>query len=112
MKAKYNQFKEAIIKANKAAIEASKPEDDGGTCNLDSVVIDFTGWRSTAIEQLASETGIYIGTKLSSRMWKGCCFIHFAMDGMGNNRTRMVEAAYKSLKESGIEEARMYYQMD
>ena len=112
MKAKYNQFKEAIIKANKAAIEASKPEDDWGTCNLDSVVIDFTGWRSTAIEKLSEDTGVRISYKLSSWMWKGCCFISFPADGMANNRTRMVEAAYKSLKEFGIEEARMYYQMD
>lgn len=103
-------YADAIKAAQIAANEANQPED-GGTCNMDSVVIDFTGWRDTAIQQVAALSGISIGDKLSSWMWKGSCFINFNVNGQGNNRSRMVEAAHRKLKELEIP-ASVYYQMD
>jgi hypothetical protein len=44
-------------------------------------------------------------------MWKGCRFIYFTMNGQGNNRSRMAEAAVNKLKELSIP-AMMYYAMD
>jgi len=101
----------AAIKAAQLAANAVDKSEDGGTCNTDTVVIDFSGWRYNAINKVAQLSGISIGDKLSSWMWKGCCFIHFNTKGQGNNNTRMVEAANKKLKEFGIPSS-IYYQMD
>jgi len=109
MKEKIEQFANAIKQANEAARAASLP-DDGGTCNLDSVVIDFSGWRQTQIDQVQQLSGVQISAKLSG-MWKGYCFVQTAAHGQANNRTRMVEAAYQKLKELGIP-ASVYYAMD
>jgi uncharacterized protein YqgV (UPF0045/DUF77 family) len=110
MKTLIDTWANAIKEAVKAADSASVIED-GGTCNLDSVVIDFTGWRQTAIRTVAEKAGVEIGDKLSSWMWKGSCFVNIPTNGQGNNNTRMVEAAVKKLKELGLP-ASTYYQMD
>jgi hypothetical protein len=110
MKALIDNWANAIKEAAVAAAGASKLED-GGTCNLDSIVIDFTGWRQTAISSVAEKSGVHISDKLSSWMWKGSCFVNMPTNGQGNNNTRMVEAAVKKLKELGIP-ASTYYQMD
>lgn len=110
MKALMDTWANAIKEATMAAASASALED-GGTCNLDSVVIDFTGWRQTAIHTLAQKAGVTIGDKLSGWMWKGCCFVNIPTNGQGNNNTRMVEAAVRKLKELGLP-ASTYYQMD
>ena len=102
-------YAEAIKKAAEAC-KAADTNDDGGTCNLDSVVIDFKGWRETAIEELSRLTGIRIGYKLSG-IWNNTRFVSFPANGQGNNRTRMVQAAYNSLKNDGLP-AFMYYAMD
>lgn len=110
MNALIDTWAAAIKEAITAATNASKNED-GGTCNLDSVIIDFTGWRKTAIRALAEKAGVEIGEKLSGWAWKGCCFVNIPTTGQGSNNTRMVEAAVKKLKEMGLP-ASTYYQMD
>lgn len=110
MKAFIDTWANAIKEATAAAAGASANED-GGTCNLDSIVIDFTGWRQTSIQALAEKTGVTISDKLSGWMWKGSCFVNIPTNGQGNNNTRMVEAAVKKLKELGLP-ASTYYQMD
>jgi hypothetical protein len=110
MKTLIDTWANAIKEAVKAADSASVIED-GGTCNLDSVVIDFTGWRQTSIRSLAEKAGVTISDKLSGWMWKGSCFVNIPTSGQGNNNTRMVEAAVKKLKELGLP-ASTYYQMD
>ena len=110
MKALIDTWANAIKEAITAASNASKKED-GGTCNLDAVVIDFTGWRQTSIQSLAQKAGVQIGEKLSGWMWKGSCFVNIPTEGQGSNNTRMVEAAVKKLKELGLP-ATTYYQMD
>ena len=103
------QIATALKEAQKAANEASLPED-GGTCNSDTVIIDFKGWRQKKIDQLMAASGISISDSLSG--WhKGYRFISFDISGQGNNRCRMVEAAKRKLKDLGIP-ASVYYQMD
>lgn len=101
-----NAIKEAVVAASGAS-----GKEDGGTCNMDAVVIDFTGWRQTAIHAVAEKSGVHIGEKLSGWMWKGSRFVDIPTNGQGNNNTRMVEAAVKKLKEMGLP-ASAYYQMD
>lgn len=99
----------ALKEAQKAAALASTA-DDGGTCNLDSVIIDFKGWRQKKIDELIAKSGIGIGDALSG--WhKGFRFIRFEVMGQGNNRTRTVKAAKRKLNELGVD-ASIYYQMD
>lgn len=98
-------IKEAQIAAN-----AVNTGEDGGTCNFDNPVIDFTGWTKKDIEILVSEAGIKIGDKMSG-YWRNCRKIYFDLKGQGNNRARMSTAAYKKLKEFGIP-ALHYQQMD
>jgi hypothetical protein len=100
----------AAIQEATIVCKAAEIKEDGGTANLDSVVIDFTGWRSTSIKRIEQLAGIHIGKKLSG-LWKGCCFIDFPVTGQGYCRTQMVAAAEKKLKEHGIP-AMIYYQMD
>lgn len=107
------KYAEAIKKAQISANEADKGSDlinDGGTCNFDSVMIDFKGIRETTIQKIAKMSGIQISGKYSG-WWRGCCYISFNLNGQAANRTRMAEAAYKSLKADGIP-VRMYYQAD
>ena len=79
---------------------------DGGTCNMDAVTIDFTGWPIKAIRQIP-----LLSEKLKSRWWKGSRFINFSPKGIGALRTYRMEKANKFLQELGVESC-MYYQMD
>lgn len=45
------------------------------------------------------------------RMWSGSYMVDIPLQGQGNRRTRMAEAACKALRNSGYE-AYMYYQCD
>lgn len=80
---------------------------DGGTCNLDSNVIDFTGWKIKDIRRLSSESGVSF-----SEWEKGSRFINFrGIRGMANLRNYLVESADKHLKMNGVE-CCIFYQMD
>lgn len=104
-------YAEAIRKAEEAAKAAGVNEEDGGSCNFDQVMIDFTGWKTTDIEAISGKGSRDISDKYSSRFWKGCCAIDFTQFGQGSRRTRMAEAAHKVLKAAGLP-SHMYYQMD
>lgn len=100
----------AIKQAAKEALTEADAED-GGTCNLDHLVIDFKGWREKDIQEVARLSGIDIGDKYSYGIYKGCSSISIPINGQANRRTRMVEAAKRYLKEQGIE-AYVVYMMD
>jgi hypothetical protein len=105
------RYADAMIAANTAAIQAHiANQEDGGTCNLDTVIINFTGWKQSDISTLASLSGIQIGDKMNG--WhKGYRFVWTSIHGQGNGRSRMVEAAASRLKELEIP-ASVWYQMD
>lgn len=102
---------DALKAANQAAIAAAENKEDGGTCNLDTVIIDFTGWRKPDIAMLKQKSGIDIGDKMESGIFKGYRFVWTAHEGQANLRTRMVVAAYNVLHEAGLP-ATVWYQMD
>ena len=97
--------------AKEAALTASNPKEDGGTCNLDSVVIYLKGWRQADIDMLQKVSGVRFTTKIEGGFWKGYWFVDLPAHGQGNNRSRMVEAAAKKLKEFNVPVS-VYYQMD
>jgi hypothetical protein len=111
MNAIIEKFANAIKEAEAAALAAGQNTEDGGSCNHDQVTIDFTGWNNNNIQKVAELAGIKISEKQTARYFKGCCFIDTTRYGQGSRRTRMAEAAYKSLVGNGIP-ARMYMQAD
>lgn len=105
-----DQFAEAIKEAKKAAQEKSNVPDDG-TCNMDTVVIDFSGWRQSQVDKLQGMAGVRIGEKMSG-IWRGHRFVWFGSGhGQAARRTAMEEAAHKKLQELGIPST-VWYQMD
>lgn len=102
-------YTKAINEAQKAAANIANVQD-GGSANLDTVTIDFTGWRKSSINKLAAKAGIQIGDKLSG-LWKGSCFVHFEVTGQGDRRYEEVQAAWKKLQEMGVP-ASVFYQLD
>jgi hypothetical protein len=94
------QWADALKEANQAALDA-KQGDDGGTCNFDTPVLDFTGWRPTQIEVLSRLSGIPVGEKMNG-YWKNCRFVWVILEGQANMRSRMAEAAVKKLQAKGL----------
>lgn len=84
--------------------------NDGGSCNLDTVILDFTGWRKQYIDKLISLTGIDIGERMKG-IYSGYRFVFFQTSGQAACRTKMMEAAKERLSELGYE-CTMWYHMD
>ena len=102
------QFERDLMTAQRNAFEAEKlNSEDGGTCNFDTVVLKTKGISSKLLNGLDIEIDRITG----ECFWKGFSFVWFETHGQANLRTRMAEAAYKTLKELGYE-ANMYYQAD
>ena len=105
------EFKEAIEVATGAALRF-KDAEDGGTCNLDSPVIMLPdGIKARDTRDLKDAYGRPLIEKVGGGIWKGWYFVNVPLYGQANRRTKMAEAASKSLEESGIRSS-MYYQMD
>lgn len=102
------QFERDLFVAQRAAYEAEKLNDeDGGSCNFDTVVLKTKGVPA----KLLSGLDIKIDRITGERFWKGYSFVWFETHGQGNLRTRMAEAACNKLKELGYD-VTMYYQLD
>lgn len=82
-------------------------DEDGGTCNFDSPVLDYaaSGITKEDAKQAVKAAG------LSCYDWEKMLVITGCFSGQGNRRTKMAEAFSKSLEKSGLTAA-MYYQMD
>lgn len=107
---KYIELTNALIKAKEAAQVYANTED-GGTCNFDSPVIDYREMHMSKAK--AAEAIKAAGLRCFEwKSWGGIRLVICGIGyGQGNRNTRMAEAAYESLKNSGIS-ASMYYQMD
>jgi hypothetical protein len=99
-----------ILEAKEIAKQASH-EEDGGTCNHDTPLLDLTGWKSNQVDVLRVKVPGIIGTKITSGLFKGCYFLDMDLLGQGNRRSRMAELAHKHMKQNELP-VRMYYQAD
>lgn len=102
----HEDFQDAQHKACELFGEA----EDGGTCNLDSVLINVSGIHQKTIDDFNRTTLIIINHRLSG-IWKGYAYVGFSLYGQGNRRTKMMESIYQHLKNLGYPVA-SYYQMD
>lgn len=100
----FDQLERALEAAKKEMLKYADTED-GGTCNFDTPVI-----RVKATEKMMSQAE-YRLVKVGEKGWQDCWFVFLPLYGQGNRRTRMAEAAARSLIASGFE-AGVYYQMD
>jgi len=96
----------AILKAEKAARKYADTED-GGTCNFDAPAVKL---KATERQLSGMEWPMM---KWGKRQPDGGTWfvILINLSGQGNRRTRMAEAAAKSLQESGYD-ATVYYEVD
>jgi hypothetical protein len=109
MNSKVQNLVNALKKSNEAALKL-KDTEDGGSCNFDSPIIKLPRWKESEIKEASEESGVDIGDQLSG--WhKGYRFVGTVKYGQANCRTRMAEAAKKSLEADGYDVS-MYYQMD
>lgn len=99
----------ALQAAQAAALEHRRSED-GGSRNLDAAVFwPERGMTTVSIERAAKEAGVTISIlKWPER--RRCVFVYVG-EGQANRRSRMAEAAWRVLKDAGLD-AGMYYQMD
>lgn len=103
---------ENLANAIKEAQEEIKKIDlkDNGSCNLDTVIFDFSEWKAKEFNKLTSLCGISFGEKMKG--WhKGYRFLFFEVKGMANLRTTQVEAAKKYLCDKGFN-CSIWYQLD
>nr|WP_314877272.1 hypothetical protein [uncultured Pseudomonas sp.] len=89
--------------AGKAA--ASECQDDGGSANLDRVVIPLRGMRASLIKGLPGD--VYPASTYHPRG------LHLSAPfaGIGNRRYAGVQAMCRSLKDQGVD-CYVYYQLD
>lgn len=100
---------EAFKSANSAMMK-HKNEPDNGSCNLDTVLIDFDGKRKPFIDLVSQESGFRLD-KITSGFHKGLYFLFLDYNGQANVRYQMVQTAKDHLKDLGIK-ASVWYQMD
>ena len=107
---KYAELTTALELAKSAALVYADTED-GGTCNFDSPTINY---REMHMSKAKAEKAIR-AAGLRCFDWKCYGPTQLVVSGIGygqgNRRSRMAEAAHKSLKSAGIPTG-MYYQMD
>jgi cell division GTPase FtsZ len=110
MKDKYTELTNALIKAKEEAQKYINTED-GGTCNFDSPAIDYRAMHMSKAK--AAEAIKAAGLRCFEwKSWGDMLLVICGIGaGQGNRNTRMAEAAYESLKNSGIS-ATMFYQME
>ncbi|MCZ4244936.1 hypothetical protein [Pedobacter punctiformis] len=110
MRDKINDLANAINETKSFIVNLSSIEDYG-SCNLDTVIVDFTGWKQKEIDYLASVCGLRIGEKMNG--WhKGYRFIFFQTNCQASGRTKIVESAAGKLKDLGISSASVWYKTD
>ena len=97
----------AAMQAGQTAAD-SKP-DDGGTCNMDAVILRIPRINEQKVVEAMAAAGVHTR---KDTWWHGPGYmINPTSGGQGDRNTRAAEAIAKSLKEAGYD-AMMHYQMD
>lgn len=105
-KKEIDKLEMAILKAEKEAQKYADTED-GGSCNFDTPMIKV---KATEKQLAQMDWQVFkVGKRQSDRETWYQVLIN--LSGQGNRRTRMAEAAAKSLQEQGYESS-VYYEID
>ena len=99
----------AMLKIAAEAARLVDLDDDGGTCNFDSMTIHLLRWNEDGVKAAAKAAG------LSAWRWQGYGGVQYVIGvpvgRQGNARTRQAEAMRNSMRAHGYDTG-MYYQMD
>lgn len=99
----------ALREADNVARDVSRTTVDGGTCNLDSVMLYVPRWKTETVHAAAKAAGIHV----TKTKWFGkvCYFVGFSALGQAYARERGTQAALKVMREHGMK-VNYYSQMD
>lgn len=100
---RYAQLRDDLVAAYEAAAEAARASGDGGTCNMDTLMITFPRGRAAAVEAAVKAAGGSYASSWSFHYGAGAFSIDVPHGGQAQSRTAAVEAARKSLKDRGWE---------
>lgn len=92
------QFTRDLRTAIAAAHEAAAASDDGGTCNLDTLVVSIPHARAASVQKAALAAGALYASR---GQYAGQFHIGIAAVGQANSRTRAVQAAKRALAAAG-----------
>ena len=105
MATKVQQFAEALARAIKAAEDRAAVTDDGGTCNMDSVLVRLPRYNADAVTAIAKAQGIHAYKREESFWDIGSLY------GQANRNEQAHRAMCESLKADGYQ-AYMNHRMD
>lgn len=105
----FDKLEHDIMLAQKEA-DLYRNVEDGGTCNFDMVTIKL-GRYTQKTKKLAAQLDWNITPVEEGKYWAGWWFVFININGQGNRRTTMVEAAAKKLEVLGWE-TRVFYEVD
>lgn len=98
-----------LIEANKIAVAETRDSKDGGTCNLDRVVLRVPRINELKVISAIKAAGLYCRSKSE---WLGPCYMfNPTVGGQGDQRTKAVEVMKRELVASGWD-VMIFYQMD
>ena len=104
------RLRDALVLARQRGMEAAQIVDDGGTCNLDDVVLRPPVERARGAHVVRAIEAA--GLRATETTWCGRgWFIAWGFPGQADKRTRAMEAARRCLEDHGFP-CSMYYQMD
>lgn len=106
---KYAKLARDLKSAATQALEVAAKTDDGGTCNLDSVIIALKGWNGAKVQEAAKQADVGCHSMFIGRQ-KSYVLVPKSI-GQANARTAAVEAMRKALRFEGYDTS-MYYQID
>lgn len=101
------QFRIDLAEACRLAKISACLVDDGGTCNMDGMMLKIPNIKHSRIIDIAHSVGIGCWF---SECWKAFVF-GVPISSHGNRRTEQAEVMKKIMEERGYD-ASVYYQMD
>lgn len=106
----YAKLAEDLKAARDEGFKAAESVSDGGSCNLDNVVIRLPRARRDRVDRAAREAGMS-SSHQSSPAWARGFAIHAPRLGMGGKNTAQAEAMAAALKSRGWD-AHVFYLTD
>lgn len=107
---KLQKLKDDLELVQKTILDNCTDFDDGGTCNLDSVLIKLPYLLKKDFIEFNEKSSIKISEPLTG--WhKGYRFVHFETKGQAALRTRLIENYKRALQILNYNVS-IYYQMD
>lgn len=107
LKGRYAKLAKELEAAAAHGLDVAAGTDDGGTCNLDAVLLNLKGWGVAKVEEVAKVADV--GVREAGL--RGNYIFSLRCSYQGNARTVASKAMCEALQLAGYD-ASMYYQID